>query len=106
MEELEHILNEVKKQLIPSSNNEQSHLKTIAGGSVANTVRGLSAVFGVKCGMIGACGDDEQGLLFRQNMKFNHINLSNLKIKNGSTAQVSNLSTDYVSFQISVHICA
>ncbi|KAM2946540.1 hypothetical protein COP2_029331 [Malus domestica] len=29
-------------------------MKTIAGGSVANTIRGLSAGFGVSCGIIGA----------------------------------------------------
>lgn len=86
IEELEHILNQVKIHFLPSSNG-QSPLKTIAGGSVANTIRGLSAGFGVTCGIIGACGDDEQGQLFVHNMKFNDVNLSKFKLKKGSTAQ-------------------
>ncbi|KAK1363555.1 PfkB domain-containing protein [Heracleum sosnowskyi] len=85
MEELEYILSQVKIHL-PSSKG-QSPLKTIAGGSVANTVRGLASGFGVTCGIIGACGDDEQGKLFMDNMNFNNVNLSNLKIKKGATAQ-------------------
>ncbi|KAG2245451.1 hypothetical protein Bca52824_092685 [Brassica carinata] len=40
----------------------------MAGGSVANTVRGLSVGFGVTTGIIGAYGDDEQGQLFVSNM--------------------------------------
>lgn len=88
IEELEHILNEVKTHVLPSSNGP-SPLKTIAGGSVANTIRGLAASFGVSCGIIGACGDDEQGKLFVNNMECNHVNLSKLKSKKGPTAQVS-----------------
>ena len=37
-----------------------SHIKTLAGGSVANTIRGLSNGFGISSGIIGACGDDEK----------------------------------------------
>jgi sugar/nucleoside kinase (ribokinase family) len=83
---LEHILSEVKTQLHPSQNG-LSPLKTIAGGSVANTIRGLSTSFGVSCGIIGACGDDEQGKLFVNNMEFNHVNLSKMKSKKGPTGQ-------------------
>jgi sugar/nucleoside kinase (ribokinase family) len=71
-----------------ASPDELSPMKTMAGGSVANTIRGLSAGFGVSCGIIGACGDDEQGKLFVSNMSFNGVNLSRLRMKQGHTAQV------------------
>ncbi|KAJ8762327.1 hypothetical protein K2173_007484 [Erythroxylum novogranatense] len=64
-----------------------SPFKTIAGGSVANTIRGLSAGFGVSCGIIGARGDDVQGKWFVDNMSRNGVNLSKLKCKRGHTAQ-------------------
>ncbi|KAL9690378.1 hypothetical protein QQ045_010776 [Rhodiola kirilowii] len=57
------------------------------GGSVANTLRGLTVGFGVTCGIIGACGDNEQGHLFYGNMNSNGVNLSRLRKKKGSTAQ-------------------
>ncbi|KAK4365141.1 hypothetical protein RND71_016499 [Anisodus tanguticus] len=57
VEELKHILNELNAHILPSTDNE-SLLKTIAGGSVANTIRGLAAGFGISCGIIGACGKD------------------------------------------------
>lgn len=87
MEELEHILRDVKSYIL-SSPDDLTPVKTIAGGSVANTIRGLSAGFGVSCGIIGACGDDEQGKLFVCNMSSNGINLSRLRMTKGSTAQV------------------
>lgn len=65
-----------------------SSTKTIAGGSVANTIRGLAAGFGVSCGIIGAFGDDEQGNLFVDNMSSYGVNLSRLRKKSGHTAQV------------------
>ncbi|KAF9686805.1 hypothetical protein SADUNF_Sadunf02G0028000 [Salix dunnii] len=86
VEELEHILKEVKAHKLASP-DELSPMKTMAGGSVANTIRGLSAGFGVSCGIIGACGDDEQGKLFVSNMSFNGVNLSRLRMKQGHTAQ-------------------
>uniref|UniRef100_A0A5B7A6H6 Putative pfkB-type carbohydrate kinase family protein n=1 Tax=Davidia involucrata TaxID=16924 RepID=A0A5B7A6H6_DAVIN len=86
IEELEHILREVKTHLL-SSPNDPSPIKTIAGGSVANTIRGLAAGFGVSCGIIGACGDDEQGHLFISNMSIYGVNLSRLRMKKGPTAQ-------------------
>lgn len=61
----------------------------MAGGSVANTIRGLSSGFGVSCGIIGACGDDEQGQLFVTNMTSRGVNLSRMRMKKGPTAQVS-----------------
>lgn len=85
IEELENILREVKSYTVSSPDD----LKTIAGGSVANTIRGLSAGFGVSCGIIGAYGDDEQGKLFVSNMSSNGVNLSRLRMKKGPTAQVT-----------------
>jgi sugar/nucleoside kinase (ribokinase family) len=85
-EELEYILREVKTHIL-SSAEEPSPMKTIAGGSVANTIRGLSSGFGVSCGIIGACGDDEQGQLFISNMSFSGVDLSRLRLKKGHTAQ-------------------
>ena len=52
------------KTHILSSPPDPSLMRTMARGSVANTIRGLSAGFGVTCGILGACGDDEQGRLF------------------------------------------
>jgi sugar/nucleoside kinase (ribokinase family) len=63
-------------------------MKTLAGGSVANTIRGLSSGFGISSGIIGACGDDEQGQLFVNNMSSNGVDLSRLRKKKGHTAQV------------------
>lgn len=74
---------------ILSSPDNSSVSKTMAGGSVANTIRGLAAGFGVNCGIIGACGDDEQGSLFISNMSFHKVDLSRLRLKSGPTAQVS-----------------
>ncbi|PHT98836.1 hypothetical protein BC332_32255 [Capsicum chinense] len=86
VEELKHILNELNAHILPSTDNE-SLLKTIAGGSVANTIRGLAAGFGISSGIIGACGDDEEGKLFMSNMGFYKVDLSRLRLKNGTTAQ-------------------
>ncbi|XP_068637328.1 uncharacterized protein [Aristolochia californica] len=86
IEDLEHILSEVNIHILPSLDGF-SPIRTIAGGSVANTIRGLSVGFGVPCGLIGACGDDEQGCLFVQNMSLNGVNLSRLRMKKGHTAQ-------------------
>ncbi|CAK9176381.1 unnamed protein product [Ilex paraguariensis] len=85
-EELKHILSEVNTHIL-SLPNDPSSMKTIAGGSVANTVRGLAAGFGISCGILGACGDDEQGKLFVSNMSFYGVDLSRLRMKTESTAQ-------------------
>ncbi|CAI0436117.1 unnamed protein product [Linum tenue] len=86
IEELDGILTEVKAHVLASPDGS-SLAKTIAGGSVANTIRGLSAGFGLSCGIIGACGDDDQGRLFVSNMTFHGINISRLRSKKGFTAQ-------------------
>lgn len=85
-EELKFVLSEVHNYFVASPENGSS-LKTIAGGSVANTIRGLAAGFGISCGLIGACGDDDEGSLFVDNMSFYKIDLSRLRHKIGPTAQ-------------------
>lgn len=85
-EDVKHILNEVKTHIAPSQDG-LSPIKTLGGGSVANTIRGLSACFGITSGLVGACGDDEQGKLFIHNMSLKHVDLSRLKTKKGPTAQ-------------------
>jgi len=64
----------------------------MAGGSVANTIRGLTSEFGISSGIVGACGDDEQGQLFVHNMKLNKVDLSRMRKKKGHTAQVTSSS--------------
>ncbi|XP_022769008.1 uncharacterized protein LOC111312732 isoform X2 [Durio zibethinus] len=86
IEDLGHILSQLKKHIRISADSP-SPVKTMAGGSVANTIRGLSSGFGVNCGMIGAYGDDEQGRLFVNNMNFSGVNISRLRKKKGPTAQ-------------------
>ncbi|XP_077244328.1 pfkB-like carbohydrate kinase family protein [Tasmannia lanceolata] len=86
IEDLEHILSEVNTHMLPLA-DDLSPIRTIAGGSVANTIRGLTAGFGVSCGLIGACGDDKQGCLFVRNMSSNGVNLSRLRLKKGPTGQ-------------------
>lgn len=81
-DELEHILKELDTHVTAAP------LKKMAGGSVANTVRGLSVGFGVATGIIGAYGDDEQGQLFVSNMGFSGVSISRLRKKKGSTGQV------------------
>lgn len=78
----------MKTHTIPSPDGSSS-VKTMAGGSLANTVRGLSAGFGVSCGIIGAYGDDDQGQLFVNNMSSNGVNISRMREKKGLTGQVS-----------------
>ena len=81
-DELEHILKELDTHVTAAP------LKKMAGGSVANTVRGLSVGFGVATGIIGAYGDDEQGQLFVSNMGFSGVSISRLRKKKGYTGQV------------------
>ncbi|KAL1309454.1 uncharacterized protein [Arachis hypogaea] len=78
IEELDYIRRELK---------EDHGEKTIAGGSVANTIRGLRTSFGIPTAIIAAYGDDHQGNLFLNNMSFNGVNLSCLRKKKGHTAQ-------------------
>ncbi|KAL8497873.1 hypothetical protein ACS0TY_021283 [Phlomoides rotata] len=85
-DELKFILREVNAHIISLPENA-SPLKTIAGGSVVNTIRGLAAGFGIRCGIIGACGDDDEGNLFIDNMNSYKVDLSRLRLKTGHTAQ-------------------
>ncbi|MQL92495.1 hypothetical protein Taro_025126 [Colocasia esculenta] len=87
VEDLEHILSEVNTHILPFLDGDASPVRTIAGGSVANTVRGLAAGFGVSCGIIGACGDDDQGRQFVCNMSSSGVDLSRLRMKEGPTGQ-------------------
>ncbi|XP_058785347.1 uncharacterized protein LOC131660186 [Vicia villosa] len=88
IEELEEILKEVESSFRDEANDSGSSvMKTIAGGSVANTIRGLTSGFGISSGIIGACGDDEQGQLFVNNMSSHGVDLSRLRKKKGHTAQ-------------------
>jgi len=80
IDELNHILTEVNAHIL-SSRNDLTPITTIAGGSVANTIRGLSAGFGISTGIIGACGDDSQGILFVNNMSFSGVDLTRLRAK-------------------------
>ena len=88
-------MKEVKAHVVPSS-DDPSPIKTMAGGSVANTIRGLSAGFGLSSGIIGAYGDDEQGQLFINNMSSYGVNISTLRKKIGHTAQVTFISFIYI----------
>lgn len=81
-------MSEVKTHIFPSL-EDSSPVRTMAGGSVANTIRGLSVGFGITSGIIGACGDDEQGSLFVSNMISSGVNLSRLRMMKGPTAQVT-----------------
>ncbi|KAK7270199.1 hypothetical protein RIF29_23168 [Crotalaria pallida] len=87
LEEVEYILRKVNIHVHSSPDNDPSPIKTMAGGSVANTIRGLSSGFGISSGIIGACGDGEQGELFVHSMNSNGVDLSRLKKKVGHTAQ-------------------
>ncbi|VAI01842.1 unnamed protein product [Triticum turgidum subsp. durum] len=92
-EELDHILNEVNALILPS-HDDPSPVRTMAGGSVANTVRGLSAGFGISTGIIGARGDDDQGILFVNNMSFSGVDLTRLRAKKGHTAQANEFTKE------------
>lgn len=85
-EELKEILKEVDTYIL-SSTNGLAPIKTIAGGSVTNTIRGLAAGFGISCGVIGARGDDEQGDLFFKNMSLYGVDVSRLRVKDVHTGQ-------------------
>lgn len=88
MEELEQILRKVKTHIL-STPEDPYPVKAMAGGSVANTIRGLSAGFGISTGMVGAYGDDDQGQQFVSNMGFNGVDFSRMRKKKGLTGQVS-----------------
>jgi uncharacterized protein (TIGR00730 family) len=54
---------------------------TKAGGSAANTARGLSAGFDVSVGLLGAVGRDEWGGLFTTSMTRSGVDVSRLTVK-------------------------
>ncbi|TXG52200.1 hypothetical protein EZV62_021369 [Acer yangbiense] len=86
IEEVEGILSEVKTHIL-SSPEDPSPMRTMPGGSVTNTIRGLSVGFGVSCGLVGAYGDNQQGQFFVSNMSFSGVNISRLRMKKGPTGQ-------------------
>ena len=53
---------------------------TAAGGSAANTLRGLAAGFAVKCGVVGAVGGDEWGQRFRASLEVAGVDTSRLQV--------------------------
>lgn len=81
------ILEEVKEHTIPTPGSEV--IKVLAGGSVANTIRGLSGGLKVPCSIVGARGDDDLGQMFQQNLEQAGVDLSSLRVSSGSTGQVS-----------------
>lgn len=91
---MKQILKEVDTYIL-SSTNDLAPIKTIAGGSVTNTIRGLAAGFGISCGVIGARGDDEQGDLFLKNMSLYGVDVSRLRVKDVHTGQVRFITTIY-----------
>ena len=54
---------------------------TKAGGSAANTARGLSRGFDVRVGLIGAVGRDEWGSLFVESMSRSGVRVDGLTVK-------------------------
>ncbi|XP_078431334.1 pfkB-like carbohydrate kinase family protein [Wolffia australiana] len=87
--DLEKILEEVNSQAAHAG-----EVRTVAGGSVANTIRGLAAGFGVSSGIIGACGDDDKGAHFVLDMGRSGVDLSRLRRKKGPTGQCACLVDD------------
>ena len=53
---------------------------TAAGGSAANTLRGLAAGFAVKCGVLGAIGGDSWGHSFRTSLQNAGVDTSRLQV--------------------------
>tara|TARA_B110000977_G_scaffold12890_1_gene16383 strand:- start:51720 stop:52802 length:1083 start_codon:yes stop_codon:yes gene_type:complete len=67
--------------------NTKNTISTRAGGSAANTARGLAKGFGVKAGLLGAVGDDDWGDLFLNAMRRNDVDVSTLTTKPGKTGR-------------------
>lgn len=74
-----------------ASHDDESFIKDFkqtCGGSAANTCIGLSRL-GLKIGYIGKIAKDNEGILLKDNLKNENINLDNLIIsKNGRTGKV------------------
>ncbi|KAL0055474.1 hypothetical protein WJX82_000862 [Trebouxia sp. C0006] len=58
-----------------------------AGGSNANTIRGLAAGFGVQCELVGARGYDEWGAMFASSMKRSMVGIGKMRIQQGPTGR-------------------
>ncbi|XP_024403161.1 uncharacterized protein [Physcomitrium patens] len=87
-EELDHILREVNSHFLMSANGVvEQGVKTLAGGSVANTIRGLAHGLGVKTALVGVRGTDDRGEMFAENMAHAGVDLSRLRAVPGLTAQ-------------------
>ncbi|GAQ87987.1 pfkB family carbohydrate kinase [Klebsormidium nitens] len=71
----------------PASAAEGHSIRTLAGGSVANTLRGLASGFGVRAVMLGAAGDDDLGHMFATSMAGAGVELHRLRRKAGLTGQ-------------------
>ncbi|KAJ7568339.1 hypothetical protein O6H91_01G028200 [Diphasiastrum complanatum] len=84
--ELDRILAEVNLHVIQSPAGGNA-IRRLAGGSVANTIRGLAGGLGVNCAIVGTRGDDEQGAMFATNMQHSKVDLSRLRVKAGPTGQ-------------------
>ncbi|KAG0557229.1 hypothetical protein KC19_11G111900 [Ceratodon purpureus] len=87
-EELDHILREVNSHFLMSANGAaEQGVKTLAGGSVANTIRGLAHGLGVKTALVGVRGVDDRGQMFAENMAHAGVDLTRLRAVPGLTAQ-------------------
>jgi sugar/nucleoside kinase (ribokinase family) len=87
-EELDHILREVNSHFLMSTNGAaEQGVKTLAGGSVANTIRGLAHGLGVATALVGVRGVDDRGQMFVENMAHAGVDLSRLRAIPGLTAQ-------------------
>lgn len=86
-EEVSRILKEVRPHILPTSGSDA--VKVLAGGSVANTIRGLAGGLKIPCSIVGARGDDELGQMFVSNLKQSGVNLTHLRATSGNTGQVN-----------------
>lgn len=87
-EELDHILREVNSHFLMSASGvAEQGVKTLAGGSVANTIRGLAHGLGVSTALVGVRGVDDRGQMFAENMAHAGVDLSRLRAVPGLTAQ-------------------
>ncbi|CAM6092177.1 unnamed protein product [Calypogeia fissa] len=84
-EEVSRILKEVQLHILPTSGSDA--VKVLAGGSVANTIRGLAGGLKIPCSIVGARGDDELGRMFVSNLKQSGVNLNHLRATSGNTGQ-------------------
>ncbi|KAL3676064.1 hypothetical protein R1sor_026012 [Riccia sorocarpa] len=84
-EEVLTILEKVKERATRTHGAEV--IKKLAGGSVANTIRGLSGGLKIPCSIVGARGDDNLGRMFQENLEQAGVDLSGLRVTSGSTGQ-------------------